>query len=84
MTSGRPQLRKSGCYQWSPSVTTAVLRRRSNPMPTAVPNFNYKTDRIQFGTLIGRLRLSRGLDIGDDADRLTKETLRFEHHDVRG
>jgi hypothetical protein len=28
------------------------LRRRSNPMPINVPNYNRKTDRLQFGTLI--------------------------------
>jgi hypothetical protein len=39
-------------YQWSP-VPTAALRRRSNPMPITVPNYNRKTDRLQFGTLIG-------------------------------
>jgi hypothetical protein len=27
--------------------------RRSNPMPITVPNYNRKTDRLQFGTLIG-------------------------------
>jgi len=27
--------------------------RRSNPMPISVPNYNRKTDRLQFGTLIG-------------------------------
>jgi hypothetical protein len=39
-------------YQWNP-IATAVLRRRSNPMPITVPNYNRKTDRLQFGTLIG-------------------------------
>jgi hypothetical protein len=39
-------------YQWTP-VATAALRRRSNPMPISVPNYNRKTDRLQFGTLIG-------------------------------
>jgi hypothetical protein len=39
--------------QWSPSAATAALRRRSNPMPITVPNYNRKTDRLQFGTLIG-------------------------------
>jgi hypothetical protein len=39
-------------YQWS-SVTTAALRRRSNPMPITIPNHDRKTDRFQFGTLIG-------------------------------
>jgi hypothetical protein len=39
-------------YQWSPT-TTAALRHRSNPMPITVPNYNRKTDRLQFGTLIG-------------------------------
>jgi hypothetical protein len=35
------------------SIATAALRRRSNPMPITVPNYNRKTDRLQFGTLIG-------------------------------
>jgi hypothetical protein len=39
-------------YQWSP-IATAALRRRSNLMPITVPNYNRKTDRLQFGTLIG-------------------------------
>jgi len=39
-------------YQWSP-VATAALRRHSNLMPITVPNYNRKTDRHQFGTLIG-------------------------------
>jgi hypothetical protein len=26
--------------------------RRSNPMPITIPNYNRKTDRLQFGTLI--------------------------------
>jgi hypothetical protein len=36
-------------------AATAALRRplRSNPMPITVPNYNRKTDRLQFGTLIG-------------------------------
>jgi hypothetical protein len=38
-------------YQWS-SVATAALRRRSNPMPITIPNYNRKTDRLQFGILI--------------------------------
>jgi hypothetical protein len=29
------------------------LRRCSNLMPITVPNYNRKTDRLQFGTLIG-------------------------------
>jgi len=29
------------------------MRRRSNPMPITVPNYNRKTDRLQIGTLIG-------------------------------
>src|ERR1017187_2795305 len=41
-----------GTYQWSP-IATAALRRYSNPMPITVPNYNCKTDRHQFGTLIG-------------------------------
>jgi hypothetical protein len=39
-------------YQWNP-VVTAALRRQSNLMPITVPNYNRKTDRHQFGTLIG-------------------------------
>jgi hypothetical protein len=39
-------------FKWSPAAT-AALRRRSNPMPITVPNYNRKTDRLQFGTLIG-------------------------------
>jgi hypothetical protein len=34
-------------------VATAALRRHSNLMPITVPNYNRKTDRLQFGTLIG-------------------------------
>jgi hypothetical protein len=40
-------------FQWSSPVATAALRRRSNPMPINVPNYHRKTDRFQFGTLIG-------------------------------
>jgi hypothetical protein len=40
-------------YQWSPLPATAALHRRSNLMPIAVPNYNRKTDRLQFGMLIG-------------------------------
>jgi hypothetical protein len=29
------------------------LRRRSDLMPITVPNYNRKTDRLQFGLLIG-------------------------------
>jgi hypothetical protein len=29
------------------------LCRRSNPMPISIPNYNRKTDRHQFGMLIG-------------------------------
>jgi len=52
---GQPLLWQLGysTYQWSPSAATAALRRRSNPMPISVPNYNRKTDRLQFGTLIG-------------------------------
>jgi hypothetical protein len=32
---------------------TAALRRRSNLMPITVPNQTLKTDRLQFGMLIG-------------------------------
>jgi hypothetical protein len=35
------------------SSTTAALRRRSNLMPITIPNYNRKTDRLQFGILIG-------------------------------
>jgi hypothetical protein len=54
LAHGQPLLWQLGVstYQWSP-VTTAVLRRRSNLMPITVPNYNRKTDRLQFGTLIG-------------------------------
>jgi hypothetical protein len=55
LTHGQPllwQLRFS-TYQWSSSATTAALRRCSYPMPISVPNYNCKTDRLQFGTLIG-------------------------------
>jgi hypothetical protein len=38
-------------FQWS-TVATAALRRHSNLMPITVPNYNRKTDRLQFGTLI--------------------------------
>ena len=34
-------------------VATAALRRRSDLMPITVPNYNRKTDRLQFGILIG-------------------------------
>jgi hypothetical protein len=34
-------------------LATAALRRRSNPMPIAVPNYNRKTDRLRIGMLIG-------------------------------
>jgi hypothetical protein len=34
-------------------VATAALRRRSDLMPITVPNYNRKTDRLQFGLLIG-------------------------------
>jgi hypothetical protein len=39
-------------YQWTPA-TTAALRRHSNLMPITVLNYNRKTDRLQFGILIG-------------------------------
>jgi len=29
------------------------LRRHSNLMPISIPNYNRKTDRLQFGMLIG-------------------------------
>ena len=54
LAHGQPLLWQRGfsTYQWSP-VATAALRRRSNPMPISVPNYNRKTDRLQFGILIG-------------------------------
>ena len=54
LAHGQPLLWQLGVstYQWSPAAT-AALRRRSNPMPITVPNYNRKTDRLQFGTLIG-------------------------------
>src|SRR5664279_1223429 len=54
LAHGQPLLWQLGVstYQWSP-VATAALRRRSNLMPITVPNYNRKTDRLQFGTLIG-------------------------------
>jgi len=33
--------------------TTAALRRHSNLMPITIPNYNRKTDPLQFGTMIG-------------------------------
>jgi hypothetical protein len=55
LAHGQPLLWQLGSstYQWSPSAATAALRRRSNPMPISVPNYNRKTDRLRFGTLIG-------------------------------
>jgi hypothetical protein len=54
LAHGQPLLWQLGVstYQWIP-VATAALRRRSNLMPITVPNYNRKTDRLQFGTLIG-------------------------------
>jgi hypothetical protein len=40
-------------FQWTFPAATAALRRRSNPMPITVPNYNRKSDRLRFGTLIG-------------------------------
>jgi len=34
-------------------TVTAALRRYSNLMPISIPNYNCKTDRFQFGMLIG-------------------------------
>jgi hypothetical protein len=55
LAHGQPLLWQLGfsTYQWSTSVATAALRRRSDLMPITVPNYNRKTDRLQFGTLIG-------------------------------
>jgi hypothetical protein len=54
LAHGQPLLWQLGfsTYQWSP-VATAALQLRSNPMPISIPNYNRKTDRLQFGTLIG-------------------------------
>ena len=54
LAHGQPLLWQLGVstYQWSPAAT-AALRRRSNLMPITIPNYNRKTDRLQFGTLIG-------------------------------
>jgi hypothetical protein len=46
------------CGNWfSPVLTGASrpcwLRYRSNLMPISIPNYNCKTDRFQFGMLIG-------------------------------
>src|ERR1700722_15496133 len=53
LAHGQPLLWQLGVstFQWSP-VATAALRRRSNLMPITVPNYNRKTDRLTFGTLI--------------------------------
>jgi hypothetical protein len=55
LAHGQPLLWQLGfsTYQWSLSAAPAALRRRSNPMPITVPNYNRKTDRLQFGILIG-------------------------------
>jgi hypothetical protein len=34
------------------SAATTALRRRSNPMPITVPNYDRNIDRFQFGMLI--------------------------------
>jgi hypothetical protein len=34
------------------SFATTALRRRSNPMPISIPNYNRKTDRLRLGILI--------------------------------
>jgi hypothetical protein len=54
LAHGQPLLWQRGVstYQWNP-VATATLRFRSNLMPITIPNYNRKTDRLQFGTLIG-------------------------------
>jgi hypothetical protein len=54
LAHGQPLLwqLESPLNQWSP-ITTAALRRHSNPTPITVPNYNRKTDRLPFGTLIG-------------------------------
>ena len=54
LAHGQPLLwqRAVSTYQWTPAAT-AALRRHSNPMPITIPNYNRKTDRLQFGTLIG-------------------------------
>ena len=100
LAHGQPLLWQLGfsTYQWSPSATTAALRRRSNPMPITVPNYNRKTDRLQFGTLIAiprnphsRIRISGptpGLQlyhIGDDGVRAddVSRNFHFEFSDWR-
>jgi hypothetical protein len=35
------------------STAATALRRRSNPMPITVPNYDRYIDRFQFGMLIG-------------------------------
>jgi hypothetical protein len=54
LAHGQPLLWQLGVStsQWNP-ITTAALHRHSNPMPITVPNYNHKTDRLQFGMLIG-------------------------------
>jgi hypothetical protein len=54
LAHGQPLLWQLGVstFQWSP-FATAALRHLSNPMPITVPNYTCKTDRHQFGTLIG-------------------------------
>ncbi|HTC77399.1 MAG TPA: hypothetical protein VK657_02230 [Terriglobales bacterium] len=54
LAHGQPLLWQLGIstFQWSP-LATAALRRHSNLMPITVPNYSRKTDRHQFGTLIG-------------------------------
>jgi hypothetical protein len=39
-------------FKWTPAANRCPARR-SNLMPITVPNYNRKTDRLQFGTLIG-------------------------------
>src|SRR5437868_12784602 len=54
LAHGQPLLWQLGIstFQWNPAAT-AALRRHSNLMLITVPNYDRKTDRYQFGTLIG-------------------------------
>jgi hypothetical protein len=54
LAHGQPLLWQLGVSTYPvESNRHGYLRRRSNPMPITVPNYNRKTDRFQFGTLIG-------------------------------
>src|SRR5262245_62027033 len=54
LAHGQPLLWQLGVSTYPvESNRHGYLRRRSNPMPITIPNYNRKTDRLQFGTLIG-------------------------------